>query len=88
MDVDATEYCGGTQIKYERTDFVRLKDITLSYTLPDKLMQRWKVDKVMVYFTGRNLFTVTGYGGFDPELTDSTVIPVSRSFVFGLNLMF
>ena len=88
MDVDATEYCGGTQIKYERTDFVRLKDITLSYTLPEKLMQRWKVDKVMVYFTGRNLFTVTGYGGFDPELTDSTVIPVSRSFVFGLNLMF
>lgn len=89
MDVKATSYCGASQTDiFERTDFVRLKDITLSYSLPSKLLKTWKIDNLSVYVTGRNLFTITGYNGFDPELSDNQVIPVQRTFVFGLNFNF
>jgi hypothetical protein len=50
---------------------------------------KWKVESLRLYATASNLFTLTSYKGYDPEVasgTDSGVYPSSRSFVFGVNI--
>lgn len=58
----------------EKGDYVKLKDLTIGYTLPEKALKKIKIDKVRVYFTANNLFTITNYSGLDPEIggTSST----------------
>lgn len=48
--------------------YVRLRNLTVGYTLPDKLVQRWKLASARVYFVGTNLLTFTKYPGLDPEI--------------------
>ncbi|EHO67016.1 SusC/RagA family TonB-linked outer membrane protein [Segatella maculosa] len=83
----------------EDASFLRLSTLTLGYTLPKELTRRVGINSLRLYCTGYNLFTLTGYSGFDPEsdtvkktaLTpgvDYSAYPKSRSFVIGLNLNF
>lgn len=82
--------------------FFRLNNLTLGYNLSPRLigLNRW-VSNIRLSATGQNLFVITKYDGFDPEVnTDRTVngissygidylsYPKARSFVFGLNLTF
>jgi TonB-linked SusC/RagA family outer membrane protein len=73
---------------YESADFLRIKDISLSYDLPSILLQRLGLNKLKLYMTGRNLLTLTRWRGIDPELSGTETIPLQREFVFGLNLGF
>ena len=68
---------------YERADFMRLKDITLSYTV-NNLSGRKKMLKV--YGTVRNLLTLTGWTGLDPELSSQNSVPLQKEFLIGFNL--
>lgn len=82
--------------------FFRLNNLTLGYTLDPKLigMKRW-ISGIRLSATGQNLFVISNYNGYDPEVnTDRTIngissygidylsYPKARSFVFGLNLTF
>lgn len=49
--------------------YIRLKDLTLGYTLPKRLTQKINVQKVRIYFTGQNLWTGTNFKGWDPEVS-------------------
>ncbi len=49
-------------------DFVRLRTITLGYSLPTALVNRAKLNRVRLYVTGQNLLTFTNYNGWDPEV--------------------
>jgi len=73
---------------YESIDYWRIKDVTLTYTLPRTFSESMGIDNLRVYLTGRNLFTITNYTGLDPELTGNRDIPLSKSYVFGINLSF
>lgn len=48
--------------------YLRLRNITLGYNLPDRLMERWHMSGMRVYLTGQNLITFTHYDGYDPEI--------------------
>jgi TonB-dependent starch-binding outer membrane protein SusC len=83
----------------EDGSYLRIKNITLGYTLGKSLTEKLHVQSLRVYFTTQNLFTFTRYSGLDPEVNylgdDNTVVgtdfftyPQSRSFNFGLNLKF
>ncbi len=81
----------------EDGSFLRCQDITVGYTLPSKLTKKWGVSKVRFYASGSNLFIITGYSGYDPEVDVQTGLtsgmdfnryPRSRSFVFGTNITF
>ena len=48
--------------------YLRLKNLTLGYTLPKSLVNYVKLENVRVYFTGRNLLTLTSYPFYDPEI--------------------
>ncbi len=83
----------------EDGSFLRLKSLTLGYTLPQKWTRKFYVNKLRFYFTAQNLFCVTGYSGYDPEVSvlssnpmtpglDWGAYPKSRVYTFGIDLSF
>lgn len=70
----------------EDASYLKLRNLTVGYTLPLPARLRFGV---RLFATGSNLFTVTSYSGYDPEVssgTDSGAYPSSRSFMFGADL--
>ena len=76
----------------ESGDYLRLKSITIGYTLPKHLTKKALMEEVRFSVSGQNLYTLTRYTGLDPEVggsgIDSNVYPLTRNFTFGLNIMF
>ena len=76
--------------------YLRLKNIQLGYTLPEKLTNRVSISKFRVYVAAENLFTWTKYHGYDPEISsggtslgiDYGVYPQARVWTIGCNLAF
>ncbi|UII26752.1 TonB-dependent receptor [Fulvivirga maritima] len=77
----------------EDASYMRVKNVTLGYTLPTSFANRLKLSQLRIYATATNLLTFTDYSGFDPEVIsnhgiDMGYYPQARSFIFGLNLKF
>ncbi len=80
----------------ENASYVRLKNLAIGYTLPKKLLYRWKIDKLRFYVQATNLFTITKYKGLDPEIigadqsfgVDVGIYPTVKNFIVGVNLNF
>jgi TonB-linked SusC/RagA family outer membrane protein len=71
--------------------FVRLQDITLSYSLPHSLMNSFKMQRVKLFLTGKNLLTFTGWKLTDPEtgvIIGGDDYPVMKTVSAGLNISF
>lgn len=73
---------------YESGDYWRIKDITFSYDFPGDVLEQSKLDKLRLYVTARNMFTITGYEGLDPEFSGTRDSPLQKTFTFGLNVNF
>ncbi|MDB4920098.1 TonB-dependent receptor [Mucilaginibacter sp.] len=56
----------------ENGSYLRLRNITLGYALPADLVKKIAVTKIRLYFSAQNLFTITKYGGLDPEIGNAT----------------
>ena len=75
----------------EDGSYFRLKNIQIGYTLPKNITQKFYCSRLRVYVTATNLFTITKYSGYDPEVgsgVDYGNYPQSRTFTFGLNANF
>lgn len=75
----------------ENCSFLRLKSLTLSYSLPKNIVNKIDLSDVKFSFTGRNLFTVTPFTGYDPEIAASVMkfwFPNTRQFEFGVEVSF
>lgn len=76
----------------EDGSYLRLKNITLSYTFPAKWTQKISVDNARIYLSCENVATLTRYSGFDPEVgingIDGNRYPISRTFSLGVNFNF
>ena len=76
----------------ENTSFLRLKNVTIAYSLPQLWLQKSKFfTSARVYLQGQNLLTFTGFTGFDPEYAGNRylgVYPTSRQFTFGVEVSF
>jgi TonB-linked SusC/RagA family outer membrane protein len=87
-------YSTASDFYLENGNYLRLKNVTIGYTLPKSLMTKIGVPELglRVYVGGENLLTFTEYTGFDPEVgrhgVDAGTYPVARMFNFGLNLNF
>ncbi len=71
--------------------FVKIRNITLGYTIPKKLIDAVKINSVRVYVTADNPFMFTKYEGWDPENDKGILyydVPNSKAIVFGLNVNF
>lgn len=71
--------------------YLRLKNVQLGYTLPEKIVNKVGLSRCRVYVSCSNVFTLTGYTGYDPEVgggVDYGNYPQSRTVQMGLNLNF
>ena len=84
--MDAELMSGIRGLWYENASFIRVKDITISYDFPGRILQRAGMSRIRLYVTGRNLATVSEWNGMDPELSGQLAAPLQKEFVFGLNL--
>ncbi|MCR5519389.1 MAG: TonB-dependent receptor [Bacteroidales bacterium] len=86
-------------VALEDASFLRLATLTLGYTLPEELTQKIKMNKIRIYATANNVFCLTPYTGYDPEVdtrtktpltpnVDYSAYPKSRSWVAGINITF
>jgi TonB-dependent starch-binding outer membrane protein SusC len=55
----------------EDASYVRLKNAQLGYSIPARIIERWSMKSIRIYFTGQNLLTITKYSGLDPEMHTS-----------------
>jgi hypothetical protein len=77
----------------EDGSFVKLKNVQLGYTFPDKTFKK-VFSKVRVYLQVKNAFVLTKYTGFDPEISggildtgiDRGAYPQARTYAFGLDI--
>lgn len=76
----------------EDGSYLRLKSLTLGYTIPQRLTKKAAMSNVRVYVSGQNLFTLTKYKGIDPEIggtaIDDNVYPLSMTITAGLSITF
>lgn len=75
----------------EDGSYLRLKNLQIGYSLPERWISRLGMSRLRIYLSGSNLFTVTGYTGYDPEVgggVDYGNYPQSRTFMLGLNINF
>lgn len=82
----------------EDASFIKLRELSLSYSLPKKLMEKWPIETLSFTATGRNLYISSNFSYYDPEgsLYGSgnaqgfyhAVTPGTRSYAFGLNVTF
>jgi TonB-dependent starch-binding outer membrane protein SusC len=83
----------------EDGSFLRLRTVTLGYNFPKAIANKIKLDRLRLYVSGQNLWTLTNYKGLDPEVstfnqsntapgTDFLTFPQMRTYTFGLNIGF
>lgn len=85
----------------EKGDFIRMGNLTFGYTVKGDVLERFKVKSARFYVNGSNLFIITKYSGFDPEVDtnkslngipsagiDYLSYPKARTFSVGLNVTF
>jgi|SaaInlStandDraft_1057018.scaffolds.fasta_scaffold00202_29 TonB-dependent starch-binding outer membrane protein SusC len=82
----------------ESGDFLRLKNLTIGYTLPTAVVENMSLSLLRLYLSGQNVFTITDYSGLDPELgltqgnlqqnVDFAQFPQPRTFLLGVNIGF
>jgi TonB-linked SusC/RagA family outer membrane protein len=71
---------------YSDASYIRLKNVSFSYALPDKLLNKWSLTGCTVFVNAQNLFLITGYKAGDPETMSLYSIPPQRTIVAGINL--
>ena len=83
----------------EDGSYLRIQNVRLSYTLPASLTRKARIERLKLYINAQNLYTFTGYSGYDPEIgafnqdpllqnVDMGRYPSPRLFTFGIDLDF
>ena len=91
-------YANSSTFYIEDGSYMRLRNITLGYTIPQNFIDKTRfISNCRIYVSAQNLFTITGYSGFDPEIDSSSPLnagiddgtyPIPRTLLFGLNVSF
>lgn len=90
-------YINSSRYVYDGS-YIKLKNLSLTYSIPGNLLERMKIGSLQVYVSGQNLICITKYPGYDPEVSNETnamtqgletgVIPNARTYTFGLRAAF
>jgi len=68
--------------------FVRLKNLSLSYAIPNNTTKKWHISLNRLYIQGQNLFTITKYKGTDPETQNVYALPPLKVITAGIQFIF
>lgn len=88
----STKELGGPQTRYlQNAAYIRLKNLQIGYTIPKSVLGKLPIQRVRVYYSGENLFTLSGlYDGYkaDPENLGWQYYPIQKHHSFGVNITF
>lgn len=76
-----------TSLGYQDASYIRLRNLTLGYTLPKEISRKFYIENLRVYFSANNLWTKTDVLSYSPE-ANTGGYPEPRTILFGLNLSF
>jgi TonB-dependent starch-binding outer membrane protein SusC len=99
LNENVSNFSTNTQVNsyyIEDASYLRLKNLTVGYTLPSSLTNKYKISKFRIYIQATNLFTLSKYTGLNPEINgnddgfgvDEGIFPTVKQFLFGINLGF
>ncbi len=91
LDPGSLSFNRSLSFNIQKGDYVKIRNIELGYALPVSLLSRCGIDRLRIYLNATNPFYITGYKGFNPEVSsgvDFTTYPVSGSVRIGANLTF
>lgn len=72
-----------------KTDYLKMKNLTLGYTLPNRWLRKAHLQDVRLFMSGENLLTITNYPGMDPEITENLEFYANlKQYSIGLNVKF
>jgi TonB-linked SusC/RagA family outer membrane protein len=83
---NAAGLANNSDAAYSDASFVRLRNASLSWQLPDNWMKKIKFQQCRLYMQGQNLLTITNFKGLDPENQSTTALPPLKVMVFGIQL--
>ena len=95
--VNGNNYRSPASMFVEKGDFVKIKSITIGYTLPKTATQKMHISNLRIYASLQNPFMITGYSGLDPETSQKNPLtpgidwgyyPNGRNYMLGLNFSF
>jgi hypothetical protein len=73
---------------YKDGSFVKIRNISLGYSLPSGILKRSHLSSLRIYVTGKNLFTFSKVKDYDPERGGDLSNPLTKMYVAGLNVEF
>lgn len=82
------ETSGNNTYWLQNSDYVRLKNFELGYSIPTEVCRKFWASGAQIYFTGLNLLTFTKVKDFDPESTSATAYPLNKVYNLGVSLTF
>jgi TonB-linked SusC/RagA family outer membrane protein len=87
-DGNATSFLFNSPLALVDGSFVKIRDITLSYSLPVSILGRLKMSKFKIYVTGKNLFTFSKVDNYDSEREGHMEFPLPKQYIAGVNIEF
>ncbi|WP_241910512.1 SusC/RagA family TonB-linked outer membrane protein [Pseudotamlana carrageenivorans] len=89
-------YLGYSDLWLEDGSYLRLRQVSLGYSIPKKTVERWGFNRLRFYVRSQNPLTITKYSGYNPEVgggiaargLDKNTGPISSSYMFGINFNF
>lgn len=79
----------------EKVNWLKIKTLTVGYSLPEKWIKKAGLSELRVFASGENLYTFTNYSGVEPEVVDirngidsGNAYPLARKLTLGLTLKF
>ncbi len=81
-------YLNNSDGSYSDASFARLKNVSLSWIMPDDWMSKIRIKSAKVYLQAQNLFVITDYLGSDPETQDIFILPPLKTLALGFQLKF
>lgn len=81
-------YVQNTDFWLKKMNFMRLKNLNVSYTIPQSLYKRTGIDRVQLYFVGTNMFMISNFNHkyYDPEMGYGMSFPIMKTYNFGINV--
>lgn len=83
-DLETLDYI--KTLGYDKADFLRIRNISLGYTLPKEITKKINAQKIRFYLSANNPFIFTNFTGIDPEGADGRTSPSYSTWMFGINL--
>jgi hypothetical protein len=75
-------------LAFENASFLKIREVTLSYTVPNKLSRKIGMSSLRIYGSLQNYFTFSNLDNYDPERGGEISNPMSKQMIFGLNVEF